>query len=159
MLVLKIVGALILVCSGAFAAHVLNAGEALRLKQTEGFMTLFRTVKTQIDCFALPIGDILRALDRDTLDACGYREEKKPSQLLELSEKCEVYDAVACSVFEQFAREFGRSYREEEVRACEYYLSLLEDRRVTLSGELPVKKKRNLTLCLCAALALALLLL
>lgn len=159
MFVFKIVGTLILVCSGAFAAHVLNTGAALALKQTEGVMALLRSIKTQIDCFALPIGDILRNLDQKTLDACGYRGTACPDQLDGFLENCEVYDAATFSVFAQFAREFGRNYREEEVRACEYYLALLEERRACLDAELPVKKKRNLTLCICAALALALLLL
>ena len=159
MWIFKAAGAALLVCSGIAVAAQMNRTAEAALRQNEGIMALLRAVRGQIECFSLPIGQILAACDRDLLLACGYTEEEKPRDLGEILSRMTVWDARTVSIFSQFAAEFGRGYREDEVRACDYALSLLEERRGVLAKDLPVKKKRNMTLSVCGALALALLLL
>ena len=155
----KIAGALMLACSGAAFGAMLNRTVSAALRQNEAMMTLLRTVRGQIECFSLPIGQILEGCEREVFAACGYTEENTPHDLEEFISHVTAWDSRTVSIVSQFVAEFGRGYREDEVRACEYALSLLEERRCALAVELPVKKKRNMTLSVCASLALALLLL
>ncbi len=159
MWLLKLTGAVLLTCSGIAASHVMNRKESEALRQNEGMMALLRTVRGQIECFARPIPEILSACERKELDACGYFGEDVPKDLLGVIGQCRRYDEESVEIVSRFAEEFGRGYREDEVRACDYTLSLLDQRREVLAKELPAKKKRNTVLSVCAALALALLLL
>ena len=148
-----------LACSGVAVGVMLNRTASVALRQNEAMMTLLRTVRGQIECFSLPIGQILAGCEREVIEACGYTEEETPRDLLAFISHVTAFDSRTVSIVSQFGAEFGRGYREDEVRACDYALSLLEERRCALAAELPVKKKRNMTLSVCASLALALLLL
>ena len=159
MWIFKLLGVATLACSGILIARELNRKAMADLHQNEGWMALLRTVRGQIECFAKPIGEILAGCTAQELSACGYFGEGHPSDLQALLSHCRVHDAPTMAIVSRFAEEFGRGYREDEVRACDYALSLLDARRTALAGELPLKKKRNTVLCVCAALALALLLL
>ena len=55
------------------------------------------------------------------------------------------------------ATDFGSGYRDEELRRLSYYEKELSDELQRLSGELPSKKKINLTLCISAAIAIVIL--
>lgn len=154
----KVIGALILCGSGLWGASLLNGRASAALRQAEGFSALLRTVKLRVDCYAQSLPEILAACEWRTLGDCGYRGEERPRDLEALLAGCAVYDAGSVSALREFAAEFGRGYREEQVRACAYTLSLLEERRVALASALPTEKKRNTTLCLAASLGAAILL-
>ena len=155
----KIAGASMLACSGVAVGVMLNRTASAALRQNEAMMALLRTGRGQVECFSLPIGQILAGCEREVIEACGDTEEDTPRDLEGLVSHVTVWDPRTVSIISQFGAEFGRGYREDEVRACEYAISLLEERRSTLALELPVKKKRNMTLSVCASLALVLLLL
>lgn len=159
MIALRLAGAFLLTFSGAFAARYINACASMQLLQTEGFISLVRFIRAQVDCFSLPIGQILAFCDADTLWRCGYEKKSAPKSILELAQGIRISDKEACEIFCSFASEFGRGYRREQLRACDYYLALLEERRKTLLASLPLKKKRNGAVCVCASLTLAILLL
>ena len=155
----KLMGATLLACSGLAVSHELNRRASAALKQNEATMSLLRAVRGQIECFARPIPEILAACEPSLLEECGYGGRDAPGDLLQLFLACQVYDAETLQIAVRFAEEFGRGYREDEVRACDYALSLLEERRARLAADIPTKKKRNTVLSVCAALAVALLLL
>lgn len=155
----KLMGAMLLVYSGVATSCELNRRATAALTQNEGMLALLRTVRGQIECFARPISEILASCDAEMLFACGYRGEGMPSDLSTLLKACRGSDVDTIRIVTRFAEEFGRGHREDEVRACDYTLELLEARRQTLSADLPVTKKRNTVLSVCGAMALALLLL
>ena len=111
----------------------------------------------RIDCFSMPISEILSACDRRIYRDCGYFGDI-PACISDLANGCKIRDGEAYAVFFDFASEFGRGYREEQIRACDYYSALLEERRKILAHSLPQRKKRNSTLILSGALAAAVLL-
>ena len=54
--------------------------------------------------------------------------------------------------------ELGTTYRAEQVRRCEYYLSALTEERRKLYDTLPTRLRTICTLCLCCAVGTAVLL-
>lgn len=159
MILLRLAGALTLVFSGVIAAHRINSFVSASLEQTEGMISLVRFIRVQVDCFALPIGEILALCGEKELFACGYRGSGTPKNLSVLVGNLKVSDNIAYKHFCSFASEFGRGYREEQLSECDYYLALLEEHKRSLVAALPAKKKRNSALCVTASLALAVLLL
>ena len=57
-----------------------------------------------------------------------------------------------------FVTGIGDGYREEQVRACDYYLDALRELRKKTAAELPARIRVRVALCLTAALGAAILL-
>ena len=158
MIAYRIVGALLLALSGGWGAYLMNQRITLTLRQTEAWLALLRYVKTQVDCFALPGTRILKGVDPALLRACGYEAESPPDSFLALLGGCGIRDRESERILSAFAREFGRSYREEQTKGCAYYCELLAARRDALAEGLPARKKVNSTLWISGALAMVILL-
>ena len=154
---LQLLGVLLLAGSGIGGAAFLCARASVSLAQVEGLLALVRLIRLQVECFAMPISDILSRCDRDLLKQCGYRGMGAPTDFCQLLDGCLIADREAEEIFCSFGEEFGRGYREEQTKACEYTLGLLEARRAALSEKLPVQKKLYSTLCVSGALALMIL--
>ncbi len=159
MLFYRIIGAAMLVLSGVAGAYYMNRAASAALSQVEAHLSFLRYVRLQVECFALPVSEILRKCDRELLVACGYERDLVPRNLEELFAGIEHWDPVCESTMRGFSVEFGKGYREEQVRSCEYHAELLEERREALSARLPERKKLYSTLCVTSALAMVIILL
>lgn len=137
---------------------MLNSAASGVLRQVDSFIALLRYIKVQIDCYALPIGDIFARCDTHLLNDCGFRESVPPENLVVFLQGCDIRDRETEEILTGFSEAFGRCYRDEQVRECDYYISLLCDRREKLANELPKRKKLNSTLCISGALAIVILL-
>lgn len=149
----KLAGAILLTVSGALGAHWLNRSATEALRQTEGVLQLLRFVRTQVECFSLPIPQILARCDRALLRRCGYDRSIAPNTWEELLDACREWDGVSIKLMREFAEAFGQGYREEQCQSCDYFLARIEARRAELQAQLADRKKRNTALCLSGALA------
>ncbi|MBQ8140467.1 MAG: stage III sporulation protein AB [Clostridia bacterium] len=154
----RIAGAAILAFSGFAGAWIMNSSVSRTLTQTEALIALMRFIRIQIECFALPASEIIRRADGELLSRCGYCGGELPESFEELFEKFSVRDGEAAAITQNFARNFGKSYRSEQLRECDYYIAQLCDAKQRISDELPKRKKVNSTLCVSSALALIILL-
>ena len=159
MIFFKLLGAVLLIGSGFGFAYRLNREIMISLAQTEGFLRLLRHIQVKVECFSLPMAGILASADPLLLRACGYERMETPTELSELLEGCRIRDEESYRLMTSFSAEFGRGYREEQKRECEYYFSLLEQRRQAISEALPLKKRRNSALCISGALSAVIILL
>ncbi len=159
MLFYKIVGALVLVLSGVGGAYYMNQSANAALAQIEGWIAFLRYVRMQVECFSLPISDILKRCDPALLLACGYEDETTPKTPEELLSGVTIRDGASEGILRGFFDEFGKGYREEQVRSCDYHATLLGERREALAARLPERKKLHTTLCVAGALAVVVLLL
>lgn len=156
---IRVLGAAILSLCGVLFARQLNRRAEARLHEVEAWIALLRFVKGQVECFSLPMREILLRCDAAILRGCGYAADVAPKSFSGMLEASSFCDGECEKIARAFAEEFGRGYREEETRGCEYYLAQLESYKETLTKKLPAQKKMNATLSVCAALALVLLLL
>ncbi len=150
---LKILGALLLILSGVGGGYMLNSTASVSLSQTDSFLSLLRYIKGRVDCFSLPISEIFSRCDKELFSLCGWKYDRSPKDIDDLLNNCEIKDMATEKILLEFSSDFGMNYREEQIRRCEYYISLLEDRRERIAAELPTKKKLNSTLCIAAVLA------
>ena len=67
----KLFGSLLLVGAGLYIALLLARYEHRRVGVLDGYLSLLRFIRGQIDCFSMPIGQILATVDPSVLAACG----------------------------------------------------------------------------------------
>lgn len=155
----KIAGALILAFSGFGGAYMLNTAASLKASQTEALISFLRFVRAQIECFAMPAAEIILRCDKKLLEDCGFSVSEKDASFEDLIRGLSLSDGETREIIESFLRGFGKSYREEQIKECDYYIELLSERRQKIFEELPNKKRVNSALCISSALAAVILLL
>ena len=158
MSLLRMIGALAVVTSGVYAACIFNSGTRQVLRQTEAFISLLRFIRSQIECFALPLPQALGRCPAEILKGCGYDRAEKPSSGEHLMAGCCIEDTSVRRSMERFFSEIGRGYREEQLNLCDYCISSLEERRAHMASQLPMKIKVNSALSIVGAVAVVILL-
>jgi hypothetical protein len=154
---LKFLGALLIVAVGIFAAFVSVQYEKKRLGVVDGWIDLILYIRGQIDCYLMPIDDILSGGDRALLEAC--MSPANAADLPAILASCEIYlDGDAKRILDSFVREIGAGYREDQLKRCDYFISSLRAQRERIAASLPLRTRLCATLCICIALATAILL-
>lgn len=154
---MKIIGALIIF----FSSFMIAAGIVEKIDVTQRSVSALRGIlehtKNMIECYSLPAGEILKRIDSSLLSDCGCFEEKIPRDFSELAERAKIEDGEACEIFSAFSKDFGKSYRQDEILRCSLYLEKMRAREQKLTKEYAKKKKVIFTVALCSALAVIIL--
>ena len=107
---------------------------------------LIRYIRDNVDCYSMPIDKIIESCRDDIL--LNLETEKKSIDLLklydELEKKC---DDESKRIFKEFTRDFGKGYREHQLKICDVAISAFEKHLSALESTYPVRKKRIATLC------------
>ena len=157
MIYLKILGCGLVALSGVAVSISLNKRVSSALVCAESWESLFVYIKNQVECFSLPVGEILSRVDPTLLRKCGYAGEETPADISRLVSGTSFADAETARIVESFASEFGRCYKGEQVSRCEYFISLAEERRKKLASELPSKRRLYATLSAATSLGVIIL--
>ncbi len=154
---IKTVGTILLLLSGGVLSLSLCRFQRKRLETIDGFLSLLFHIKGQIDCFARPIGEILRSLPPVILRGCNC--PCGADSLDELIEESKTYlDEEPLRLLSSFEAEFGSTFREEQLRRCDYYIAALSEKRRALAPQVSAKMRSGATLCICLCLSLTILL-
>ena len=156
--VLKIIGVLLILCSAFFIANKQIVDIESSVRSASALRSVMEQIKNMIECYSLPIGQILKKIEPSTLKACGYEPEEAPCDLLDFVENSSVADKESFDIFFSFAKDFGKGYRKDELSRCSMFLERMRTREQKLLKEAAKKKKVVLTVSLCAALAIVILL-
>ena len=167
-MICKILGSFFLLCAGGYAAVAVTRFEHRRLRVLDGYISLLYYIKGQIDCYAMPMPDILAKADPSILAAClGLDETVRPpplgmdgeSPLPAMVRESRLYlEPESERLLTTLTGELGATYRAEQVARCDYYVTALTEERRKLNDTLPSRLRATCTLCLCAAVAAAVLL-
>jgi hypothetical protein len=155
----KITGAFALLGGGAYAAYTESARDRARLYRMDCLIALVKQLRTKIERYLTPVGEILRQCDAEVIKGCftgvDSLPRERPRDVGEL-----VFQIRRGTYFEDgkdalcaLAERLGRSYREDSVRECDECVRELEAVRATLASELPKKRKTRAVMGLCAAAA------
>ena len=154
---LKLLGALLILSVGVFSAFVSVQYEKKRLTVVDSWIDLILYIRGQIDCYLLPIGDILSGGDRALFEAC--MSPSNAADLPAMLEASGIYlDGDAKHTLESFVREIGSGYREEQLKRCDFFIASLRTQRERIAAALPMRVRLCATLCICLSLATAILL-
>lgn len=154
---LKILGAILIIGMGALAAKTGMTHEKKKLAVLDGWLGLLLYVRGQIDCYLMPLDEILSSADKDLLHAAGAGHPPTSWEGL-LRAAMPYLGKESARLLTSFTRELGTSYREEQLRRCDYYLVALEKERDRLAATLPARLKLCTATSLCTAIGTAILL-
>ena len=157
MLIFKWLGLLALLFCGGLAGVCFAAFERKKLAQAEGFLSLLRLFRAQIDCFSMPISQIFSECDKSVLLACGT--ERVPQDLSSLLLDVRLYlSEEMCGLLRDLSARLGTGYREEQLRCIDYYIARFTPYCDAMRGEVPKRERMALLLPLSLSVALVLLL-
>lgn len=145
--------------SGAQTVRLLNASANSALSCTEASLRLLRELRSDIECFMLPVSRSLERCPWELYHSLGYMADSKPSTLSELIELGGICDDETKKILTRLGEGLGLGYKDEQLNLCDRAISQLEERRGQLAAQLPAKRKLNTSLCLSGALAAVILLL
>lgn len=161
MLFFKILGGALLLLAGILTAEGINRRGENVIEYLDAWITLIGETKRQIECYALPVTDILQRAGSDLLSRCGWNGEEPPRSFQTL-----LGGARGLSVPEgaeralaAFCEGIGKGYGERECALCTHTEERLSAERDALLRVRPQEKKKNTTLCMTAAAAAVILLL
>ena len=156
----KIIGSVSIILSALVMYSEIQRYEKLKLKQINSYILLIEYIKNQIECFLLPIDVIIHNCNKDVIKYCGINTDyTKAKNLEELIMSADFYCDTECvELIEQFSKDFGQGYMQEQLRSCDYYRSELIKQRDKIKEKSIKEKKLRLALCLCASFSLILLL-
>ena len=155
----KFIGIVLILCCGVLAGLAFAAFERRRCRQAEGFLSLLRHIRLQIDCFSIPVVQILDSCDTRILIDCGTEATKLPDFNALLHGTRLYVPEEMCRLLVDFGAQLGSSYREEQLRCCDYFLERLIPCCDALRTELPKRERMALILPIAVSAMLVLLLL
>ena len=156
-MLIKIIGSLAIIGAGVFCAVSLCGYHRRRLETLDGFISLIYYIKGQVECYARPISEIMQSLPPEILRSCNCPRGART--LEELIDESKIFlDREELRLLTSFAGEFGSSFREEQTRRCDHYISMLRDRRAIASERLIPEMRSGSAVCICVSLCLMLLL-
>lgn len=153
----KLLGSLLILAAGAGGAILSARTEQRKLTVLDGWIDLIAHVRARIDCYLTPLDEILSALDPELVRRCGGSLPCRSCAAL-LQSASPALSPEGRRLIGAFVSGIGDGYREEQVRACDYYLDALRELRKKTAAELPARIRVRAALCLTAALGAAILL-
>lgn len=172
MILYKAIGGLLILGMGGYVSLSISRYERRRLRVLDAYISLIYYIKGQIDCYALPVGDILARADPALIAAClGLeRDDRDTAELLacfvgtdsplpRLVNESRLYlEPESERLLRTFSGELGHTFRTEQVARCDYYISALTEERRKLFAALPARVRVSSVLCICCALGATVLL-
>ena len=153
---IKLFGSLLIALAGGVASLSFCIFQRKRLVVLDGYISLLFYIKGQIDCFARPRSDILSTLPLEVFCACNC--PRGAETLEEMVEASRIYlDDEPQRLLSSFASEFGSTFREEQLRRCDYYISALSEERKRVFSEVRSKSRAGSALWICACIGIIIL--
>lgn len=153
-MILKLFGSLLLALAGGMLSFSFCRFEKKKLSVLDSYISLLFYIKGQIDCYSKPISDILKSADREMIEGCGCRLPDPTSLDMMLDEGKIYLERESMRLLSCFSREFGSTYKDEQLRRCDYYIEALLEERRDLSDDIPSRNKVGSAIWMCASFGL-----
>ena len=152
----KLAGSVIIAASSVLIAISHRRFLEKKLRTLDGFISLIMYIKGQVDCYALPLYEMLMSLPPEILGNCNCPEGVE--SLDELICESRIYlDDEGIRLLEAFCFEFGSVFRTEQLRRCDFYVESLVERRKLLADEVIKSSRVGSALSICSSIGLLIL--
>ncbi len=153
----KLAGSIIVAASSLLVAISHRRFLERKLRTLDGFISLIMYIKGQVDCYALPLYEILMSIPPEILCNCNCPEGVE--SLDELIVESKIYlDDESLRLLEAFCVEFGSVFRSEQLRRCDFYAESLVEERKVLADEIIKSGRVGSALSICSSIGLLILL-
>lgn len=154
---LKLAGSVLLIFSGIAMGELAADLEKKKLTVIDGWLDLLRFIQEQIDCYLTPVEEMLSVADKTLLKKCHCQRTDRTLEA-GLKRSARYLNAEEHRLLSAFVKEIGGSYREEQLKRCDYYRQALLTLRQKQAEELNSKIKLCRGMSVCIAIGAALLL-
>lgn len=148
---IKAIGAFLWLLSGFFLSVEINKYGRRRLSQADAFIALIKNIRLKIQCYAMPIPQILASCDDKIIAECGGEHADRSSLKLFYKDVQLLIDGTGKKAIRDFCMTVGSGYKEDEVKACDTYIKELTDYRDELNDKLPQAARLCTTVCVCGS--------
>ena len=156
-MIFKLAGTAIVAISSILVAVSHRRFLEKKLCTLDGFISLIMYIKGQVDCYALPLYEILIGIPPEILCNCNCPEGVE--SLDELISESKIYlDDESFRLLEAFCVEFGSVFRTEQLRRCDFYTESLVEQRKSLANDVIKSGRVGSTLSICTSIGLLILL-
>lgn len=157
MLAFKIAGALLVLASGTGLAVGAVRYERVRLQVHDALISLIFLIKGRIDCYAMPVEQIMLTMDKSILADCRCPGQVESIEAL-LPHVQSYLDPETYRVLQSFGEGLGSGFRDEQLKRCDYYMELLRQKRMQLEESLGARVRTNGVIWILCALGAVILL-
>lgn len=158
----KLLGILLLGGTAFWLCRSLARFESRRIRQTEGFLLLLRHMKAMISCFRAPVREIYDGFACRALEECGFLDALRMrgdfGEAVAICRDRIYLDEEEINLLAAFGHELGKSYRDEEVEGCDYYIGEFERAYAARREEHPNRVRFYRSLVITGALMLVIVL-
>ena len=157
----KPIGAAFIMLCCYLVSFFISSRAKREIAELEAFILLINRIRTDIACFSRPLYEIYTSFEADALERSGFLKmlrELGLNEALKMSENRLTLHGDDLDVIKQFAAVIGKSYRDEEIKTCDYYISQLSERYKMHYDEFPKKNKLNRSLCVMFGVSLIIIL-
>ncbi len=161
MIMVKAVGAVVILSSAVFWSASQKKKDGERLRRLEAQIAFVRFIRDRIDRYLSPITEILRDCDEGVLrGVCIGCEDGEcmDVQALRVLLRSGEYYADGGEIMDSFLSSLGSSYREGEIAGCDICLRELSAVYDKFEKELPRERKGRCVLALCLAAGIVIIL-
>ena len=148
--VFKPLGAILVMACCFLASFSISSRAKKEIAELEAFILLIGRIRTDIACFSRPLCEIYAGFEADVFEKSGFiktLKEKGLSCAIEITEHKFSLCEENMAIIKQFASTIGKSYKEEEIKTCDYYISQLSERHKVLKDSFPKRNKLSRSLC------------
>lgn len=161
MIMLKAIGAVVILSSAVFWSAAQKKNDEARMKRLESQIAFVRFIRDRIDRYLAPITEIMREFDEEVLRGvcigCTDSECVDVQALRVLLRSGEYYSDGG-EIMDGFLGSLGSSYREGEIAGCDVCLRELGAVYEKLGRDLPRERKGRCVLALCLAAGIVIIL-
>ena len=155
---MRAIGIIIVLISGVAGSFLVVSEFEKRLTNTRALCKLLRVCTEQVEYFSCSSHEILANCDALLLRECGYLDKEIPNDFSEFLDRCEILSNESRAIMIEFAKDFGKSYKDEQVKRCKYYLEKMDEHESKLESSLPAQRKLYFAILLAATLTAIILL-
>ena len=146
---MKIIGVLMIAFSAIMIASNLAEKTDITVKSVSALREILEHTKNMIECYSLPISEILCGVEFSLFLDCGYSKKTPPLDFDEFLKSSDIFDCEAREHMVAFAEGFGKGYRQDELSRCSLYLEKIRAREQKLIKESAKKKNMIFSVAIC----------
>ena len=134
-------GALLVIASSLAISASFVSDKRKKIRHTEAILELISHVRSNIDYFLTPVDGIFEGFKNDALESCGFCDVLRKSGIEKaVDEHTASLSQATEDTLAYFSRTLGRSYKEEQIKLCDYCAEKISEELEREREEL----KRNL---------------
>lgn len=155
MLFYKIIGSCGIVVASLWFSMQSNRYREAKRMQIDAYISLISFIRKQIECYNLPIKDILSKYQNNKLLECGVLYDSDVKSFEELLDSSTLLvDSDTYQILYGFANEFGTSYYNAQLNSCDRCIEELK--KIRESHKEKSKKEGKLSFAICLSLSFSL---